>query len=148
MSGLGIQAERDLVHRFWSEGFAVLRAPASGGGTDLPRPDLIAGSVEKQRFFVLEIKTIKRKVLYLQAEQINGLIEFANRLGFEPILGIKFKWQGKGFLFLKVPEELEQVRNSANYKVTFENACRVGMSFGELIGEYHQEKVEDYLKEE
>ncbi|MBD3192380.1 MAG: Holliday junction resolvase [Candidatus Heimdallarchaeota archaeon] len=147
VSGLGIQAERDLVHRFWSEGFAVLRAPASGGGTDLPRPDLIVGSVERQRFFVLEIKTIKRKVLYLQAEQIEGLIEFANRLGFEPVLGVKFKWQGKGFLFLKVPEQLEQVRDSANYKITLAEACRVGQSFGELIGAYRQEKVEDYLKE-
>ncbi len=56
LSSSGVKAERDLVHMFWEAGFAVLRAPASGGGTILPRPDLIAGSVKRKKFFVLEIK--------------------------------------------------------------------------------------------
>lgn len=141
MASSGIKAERDLVHLFWEAGFAVLRAPASGGGTLLPRPDLIAGSVERNRFLVLEIKTIRKKVLYLDFQQIEGLIEFSKRIGFEAYLGIKFKSKRKGFVFLKVPEQLEEVRNSNNYKVTLAHASSNGISFGELIGEFQQKKL-------
>ncbi len=141
MSSSGIRAERDLVHLFWEAGFAVLRAPASGGGTVLPRPDLIAGSVKKGKFFVLEIKTVKRDILYLDGTQIKGLMEFATRLGFQPILAVKFKNRKKGYRFLKVPEQLERVRNSENYKISFTSAMKDGLSFGELIGQYQQEKL-------
>ncbi|MHA1221220.1 MAG: Holliday junction resolvase Hjc, partial [Candidatus Heimdallarchaeota archaeon] len=132
---------RDLVHLFWEAGFAVLRAPASGGGTILPRPDLIAGSASRDKFFVLEIKTIRKDILYIDEEQISGLLEFASRIGFTPILGVKFKHRRKGFLFLDVPDQLDRVRNGKNYKVTLAHASSVGKKFGELIGEYHQVKL-------
>ncbi len=141
MSSSGIRAERDLVHKFWNAGFAVLRAPSSGGGTVLPRPDLIAGSATRQKFFVLEIKTVRKSVLYISEDQINGLVEFATRLGFEAYLGVKFKNKRKGFLFLKAPSQLEQVSRSKNYKVSFAHASVEGLSFGELIGDYQQEKL-------
>ena len=57
---------------FWEAGFAVLRAPASGGGTVLPRPDLIAGSVKRNKFFVLEIKTARKDALYIDEDPISG----------------------------------------------------------------------------
>ena len=141
MSSSGVRAERDLVHQFWDAGFAVLRAPASGGGTILPRPDLIAGSIERNKFFVLEIKTARKDIIYISEEQINGLIEFANRLGFKAILGVKFKNRRKGYHFLTVPDQLDKVRNGTNYKVSFAQATSKGMTFGELIGEYTQKKL-------
>lgn len=141
VSSSGVRAERDLVHMFWEKGFAVLRSPASGGGTVLPRPDLIAGSIKRDKFFVIEIKTVRKDVLYLESSQIEGLIEFGKRIGFETILCVKFKRRRKGYLFLDVPEQLESVRNSDNYKVTFAQATTIGKSFGELIGEFRQEKL-------
>ncbi|HUT82423.1 MAG TPA: Holliday junction resolvase Hjc [Candidatus Bathyarchaeia archaeon] len=141
MSSSGVRAERDLVHLFWDAGFAVLRSPASGGGTILPRPDLIAGSVKNGKFFVLEIKTVKKDILYLDETQIEGLVEFATRIGFQPILAVKFKNRKKGFLFLNIPDQLEKVRNSKNYKVSYATASSDGLSFGELIGQYQQEKL-------
>ena len=141
MSSSGIRAERDLVHKFWDAGFAVLRSPASGGGTTLPRPDLIAGSVTQDKFLVLEIKTVRKDTLYINEEQIKGLTEFGNRIGFEAFIGVKFKNRRKGFFFLKSPDQLEKVKNSNNYKITFAMASSKGLSFGELIGEYHQEKL-------
>jgi len=141
MTQSGVQAERNLVHLFWNAGFAVLRAPASGGGTLLPRPDLIVGSKERQKFFVLEIKTARKDVIYINEDQIKGLLEFASRIGFEAILGVKFKKHRSGFLFLLVPDELEQVKNSSNYKITFALASQKGRTFGELIGDYQQKKL-------
>ena len=137
----GIKAERDLVHLFWEAGFAVLRSPASGVVTVLPRPDLIAGSKLRNKFFVLEIKTIRKDILYITNEQIMGLLEFANRLGFEAILGVKFKHRKKDILFLNVPKDLEKVKESNNYKIAYAQAIQMGLSFGELIGEYYQQKI-------
>jgi len=141
MSTSGVRAERDLVHKFWDAGFAVLRSPASGGGTTLPRPDLIAGSVTRDKYLVLEIKTVRKDTLYINEEQIIGLMEFANRIGFEAFVGVKFKNRRKGFHFLKVPDQLERVKNSNNFKITFAFASSKGLTFGELIGDYHQEKL-------
>lgn len=142
MSSSGVKAERDLVHMFWDAGFAVLRAPASGGGTMLPRPDLIAGSVKKNKFFALEIKTARKDTIYINEDQINDLLEFASRLGYQAILGVKFKNRRKGYRFLKVPDQLERVRNGSNFKTSFALAMSNGMTFGELVGEYKQEKLE------
>lgn len=141
LSSSGVKAERDLVHMFWEAGFAVLRAPASGGGTVLPRPDLIAGSVKRKKFFVLEIKTIRKDTLYINVEQIIGLLEFSKRIGFDPYVGIKFKNRRKGFSFLHVPDQLLCVRNGNNYKITYTHASSIGISFGELIGDFQQEKL-------
>ena len=141
MSSSGIRAERDLVHKFWDAGFAVLRSPASGGGTTLPRPDLIAGSIARDKFLVLEIKTVRKDTVYINEEQINGLLEFGKRIGFVSYIGVKFKNRRKGFFFLKVPDQLERVKNGSNYKITFALASNKGLSFGELIGDYHQEKL-------
>lgn len=141
LSSSGVKAERDLVHMFWEAGFAVLRAPASGGGTVLPRPDLIAGSVKRKKFFVLEIKTIRKDILYISAEQIISLLEFSKRIGFEPYVGVKFKNRRKGFSFLHVPDQLLNVRNGNNYKITYTHTSSNGISFGELIGNFQQEKL-------
>jgi Holliday junction resolvase len=141
MSSSGVKAERDLVHLFWDAGFAVLRAPASGGGTTLPRPDIIAGSVDRNKFLVLEIKTARSKTIYISKDQIEGLLEFAKRLAFEPFIGVKFKNRRTGFLFLSVPNQLEKVKKGDNYKITFTHATSNGISFGELIGDYTQKKL-------
>jgi len=141
LASSGVRAERDLVHRFWDAGFAVLRAPASGGGTLLPRPDLIAGSVKRNKFFVLEIKTVGKNILYINEEQIIGLLEFAKRIGYEAYLGVKFKKKRKDFFFLRVPDQLDKVKNGTNYKISFASASGKGISFGELIGDFHQEKL-------
>ncbi|MEE8322105.1 MAG: Holliday junction resolvase, partial [Candidatus Bathyarchaeia archaeon] len=37
----GIQDERNLARLLWKRGFAVMRAPASGASTKMPRPDLV-----------------------------------------------------------------------------------------------------------
>ena len=40
----GSAEERDLVHKLWERDFAAMRAPASGGATKKPLPDVIAGN--------------------------------------------------------------------------------------------------------
>jgi len=45
----GIREERDLANKLHQYGFGVIRSPASGGATKIPRPDIIAGSKKKER---------------------------------------------------------------------------------------------------
>ena len=73
--------ERVLVNRFWDSGFAVMRAPSSSGTSKMPRPDVLAGSATRGLLLALEIKTSRQDVFYVQKEQIEGLIKFAERLG-------------------------------------------------------------------
>ena len=44
MAKKGSAEERDLVHKLWERDFAAMRAPASGGATKKPLPDVVAGN--------------------------------------------------------------------------------------------------------
>ena len=44
MAKKGSAEERDLVHKLWNKKFAAMRAPASGGATKRPLPDVLAGN--------------------------------------------------------------------------------------------------------
>ena len=44
MAKKGSAEERDLVHKLWERNFAAMRAPASGGATKNPLPDVVAGN--------------------------------------------------------------------------------------------------------
>ena len=82
----GAQDERELVRLLWERGFAVIRAPASGSSTKMPRPDIIAGSSERKIQFAIEVKTTHNKNLYIQHESISQLVNFACLFGCQPIV--------------------------------------------------------------
>ena len=44
MSKKGAIEERHIVHIFEQNGYSAIRIPASGGGTKLDRPDVLAGN--------------------------------------------------------------------------------------------------------
>lgn len=126
--------ERVLVNRFWDYGFAVMRAPSSSGTSKMPRPDVFAGSAEKGMLLAIEIKTSRQEVFYIQEEQIQGLVEFADRLGAEPYVAVKFVGKRMDFIFLSVPESLTQSKGGS-YRITVENLTSKGTDFYALIGE-------------
>lgn len=135
----GVQDERDLVRLLWRKGFAVLRAPASGASTQMPRPDIIAGHSGRGVQFAIEVKTTHDENLYIARESVSQLIDFAERFGCKPILAIKFKGRGKPWLFVE-PQHLA-VTPALNFKVTFINALRSGIDFKTLIKEGKQDKL-------
>lgn len=126
--------ERVLVNRFWDFGFAVMRAPSSSGTSKMPRPDVFAGSAEKGMLLAIEIKTSRQDVFYIQPEQIQGLTEFADRLGAKPYVAVKFVGKRMDFLFLSVPDSLTQSKGGS-YRITVENLKSKGTDFYSLINE-------------
>ena len=124
--------ERVLVNRFWESGFAVMRAPSSSGTSKMPRPDVLAGSTERNLLLALEIKTSRQNVFYIQREQIEGLIEFARRIGGQPYLAVKFIGKRMDFLFLSVPDSLTESKGDS-YRISLNELKDKGIDYTTLI---------------
>ncbi len=86
----GVSYERELANWLWSLGFAVIRAPASGGGVRRRfAPDLVA--MFRGRVIVLEVKyRAKPSSISISCDKVSRLIEFANRAGGEAYVAIKY----------------------------------------------------------
>lgn len=128
----GISDERELVNRLWQNGFAVLRAPASGSATKMMRPDIIAGNAQLSLQLAIEVKTTWNNVLYITRESIDQLVAFAKRFGCQPILAVKFKGFRKVSWIFIPPEELKITR-AGNYKITREDALQVGKDLDSFV---------------
>jgi Holliday junction resolvase len=111
MAKKGSAEERDLVHKLWDRNFAAMRAPASGGATKKPLPDVIAGN--GKIYLAIEVKTTTKDKIYIDHPQIDALVEFSQTFGANPYLGVKFKYTKWFFLS---PDLIEKTKNG-NYKV-------------------------------
>ena len=130
----GSAEERDLVHRLWDNNFAAMRAPASGGATKKPLPDVIAGN--GKIYLAIEVKTTTKDKIYIDHPQIDALVEFSNIFGATPYLGMKFKYTK--WLFLS-PDILEKTKNG-NYKITKDYSLEKGLELDEITGKDRQIK--------
>ena len=111
-----------------------MRAPSSSGTSLMPRPDVLAGSADKGLMLALEIKTSRQNTFYVQKHQIEGLLEFARRIGGQAYLAVKFVGKRMDFLFLEVPNGLTQ-SSGDSYRVNFNDLKENGIDFFTLINE-------------
>lgn len=135
MSKKGSIEERDLVKKLWDAGFAAMRAPASGGATKRPLPDVLAGN--GKLYLAIEVKSSRQDHIYIDKEKIDNLIEFSNIFGATPYVGAKFirkKWR-----FIKLDDL--HVTRSNNYRVNTDLAFSKGLDFEEVIGGSVQTKL-------
>lgn len=84
----GSQRERELVNLFHINGWAVIRAPASGGATDRELPDILAGN--GNLFVAIEAKTSGGDPIYLSHEEVRALLYFARNFGATALIGVRF----------------------------------------------------------
>lgn len=122
----GSNEERDLVHKLWDRNFAAMRAPASGGATKRPLPDVLAGN--GKIYLAIEVKTTVKDKIYVDFPQIDELKEFSRIFGAVPYLGVKFKYTQ--WYFLK-PENIQRTKNN-NYKVEKDYAIEKGLEIDEI----------------
>ena len=122
---IGTNAERELLKRFWNEGWPCIRS-AGSGSMKYPSPDLLVGSIDVGRILAIECKTTKSNSFYLKKKEINELKEFSFKFGAIPFIAVNFdKWY---FLSL---EDLEENENS--FGIRLEIAKRKGILFEEII---------------
>ena len=132
MSKTGSREERELVKMLWDADCAAMRAPASGGATKKPLPDVLAGN--GSIYLAIEVKSSSLERIYINSEKIEGLKEFSELFGAVPYIGVKFlrkKWR---FICL---EDLHQTKNN-NYRVNIDLAFDKGLDFDELLGKDKQ----------
>ena len=123
----GTNAERDLIHKFWEQGWAAMRA-AGSGSSQYPSPDVIAGN--NIRKLAIECKLTTEKQKYFTKEEVRHLIYFASKFGAQPWLAIKFSREPWYFF---TPDDAKET--TASYVVTLEHAKSRGMTFEQLIEE-------------
>lgn len=121
----GSNIERELVHLFWSNGWAACRI-AGSGSMHYPSPDLIASN--KNTLLVIECKACKGNYQYFEKEEIENLLKFSNIFGGEPWLGVRF--DRLDWFFVK-KDNLED--SGKNLVLTKNNAFKKGISFNSLI---------------
>ena len=122
--GKGTKAERELIHLFWSNSWACMRA-AGSGSTQFPSPDILAG-----RKVAIECKITKEDKKYFQKDEIIQLKNFSDYFGAEPWIAIRF--YRTGWFFINI-EDLDET--DKHYSITKDKAEIKGLSFSEFLGE-------------
>jgi holliday junction resolvase Hjr len=121
----GINAERDLIHKFWSVGWASVRVAGSGSMV-YPSADVLVGN--KLRKLAIECKTSSKGSKYLPKEEVRQLKKFADMFGAEPWIAVKFKGCDWYFVSLDNMED-----TGKNFSVDVNNIKNKGLLFEELI---------------
>ncbi|MEA3514398.1 MAG: Holliday junction resolvase Hjc [Nanoarchaeota archaeon] len=121
----GTAAERELLHKFWSVGWACLRA-AGSGSMKYPCVDLLAGN--KVRKLAIECKTSKALIKYMSKDDIYQLQKFSSLFGAEPWIAVKF--DKKEWFFITI-EDLRPCGN--NFAIDMEAVKSRGLLFEEVI---------------
>jgi holliday junction resolvase Hjr len=122
----GSCAERELIHLFWNNGWAAMRA-AGSGSTSFPSPDIIVGNARRK--IALECKITKSEgYQYLKFKEIEELKKFSVTFGAESYVAVKFSKYPWFFLML---EDLNET--DSGYAISFSTAQNKGLLFEELI---------------
>jgi Holliday junction resolvase len=138
----GDRRERELVNRLDEAGFAVMRAPASGAATERELPDVLAGDGE--RFYAIEAKSSSGDPIYLDAEEVEALVYFAQSFGAKARIAARFDREEWAFFH---PADLHTTK-SGNKRVKKEKTLEAGEDIPALAGKSQQAKLgEDGVEE-
>lgn len=121
----GSNAERDLVHKFWSAGWTALRV-AGSGSSKYPSPDVLASNGNRR--VAIECKASAATSKYLTSKEVEELMLFARSFGAEAWIGIRFN--NTPWYFLSI-EDLHHA--GVTYSVSKGMAQKKGLLFEELI---------------
>lgn len=142
----GSQRENELVTAFYedTDDFAVMRAPASGAGTERELPDVLAGNGDD--FYAIEAKSSGKEVIYIDGEEVDDLLYFAHCFGAKARIGVRFDIEhgdpaygdddNPGWYFFH-PSDLHQT-DGGNYRIKKEKAIAEGKDFLEFTGQERQ----------
>lgn len=123
----GSNAERELIHLFWANGWTACRV-AGSGSMHYPAPDIIAGI--QNRKLAIECKSGKNSAIYLEKQEVAELISYANSFGAEPLIAVRFfrtDW------FFLEPKELEETNK--NFVARKDTAEKINRTFMQVLSE-------------
>jgi len=130
----GANAERELIHLFWSTGTWSGVRVAGSGSMSYPSPDVIVSNGERR--LAIECKSLSGTNKFFATREISELQEFCSKFGAEPWIAMRFdndKWY---FLNLE-----DMKKNNKGYSISYSIAKQKGLLFEELIGVYRQARL-------
>ena len=122
----GINAERDLIHKFWSTNSWSAVRIAGSGSMKYPSADILASN--KLRKLAIECKVTKGYKKYFEKKEIAALKKFADMFGAEPWIAVKFKSYDWHFVSLEDLEETDK-----NFVIGVDAAKSRGLLFEEIV---------------
>lgn len=122
----GSKAERELVKLFTVSGWRAARVAGSGVNDDSPC-DIIAAKAGKKGC-TIEAKSSKKSTIYITKQQIEDFVLFSTLLGLDPVIALRFNYEG--WLFLE-PKNLRDT--GKNWAVTLKEAKEKGHKFGQFF---------------
>lgn len=124
----GSKMERDLLEMLTQNGWRAARVAGSGVNDNSPC-DLFAAKMGK-RGFVIEVKSSKKKNIYITKEQINDFVLFSQMIGLAPAIALRFNYEGWYFL------HPSQLKDTGKYwAASLETAKTEGKRFGQFFEE-------------
>ena len=122
----GTNAERQLIHMFWKEGWSAMRA-AGSGSSRYPCPDILAGNGHRK--VAIEVKTCIGENQYFAEEEIAQLQLFSRHFGAEAWVAVRFS---EGWFFQPVDDHK---RTDKAFVANKKNLKMVGLVFEEFISD-------------
>jgi Holliday junction resolvase len=122
----GINAERDLLHKFWSANTWSAVRVAGSGSMKYPSADILASN--KLRRLAIECKTCVKEHKYLPKGDIEQLKKFADIFGAEPWIAVRFK--GHDWYFISLGDMAETKKS---FIIDAGTAKSKGLLFEEMI---------------
>lgn len=128
----GDRRERELVNFLDGDGWAVMRAPASGSATERELPDVLFGDGDD--VYAAEVKASGGDPIYLDQDEVADLLYFATSFGAKGRIAVKFDvergdpaWgeDHPGFYFLD-PDDCHRTPTD-NYRVKKAEAAENGV---------------------
>jgi len=121
----GINAERDLIHKFWGTGKWSAVRIAGSGSMKYPSADILA--TNKLRTLAIECKTCVEESKYIPKEDTEQLKTFAGIFGAEPWIAVKFK--GYEWFFVSLEDLVEKDKS---FIIDIDTAKSRGLLFEEI----------------
>lgn len=125
----GVNAERELIHLFWSTNKWAACRVAGSGSMHYPSADILASN--GSRTLAIECKSSKDKYQYLDKQEIIDLNKFAEFFKAEALIAVRFARES--WIFLK-PIDLEETEK--NHVISLEKAKIRGFNFEKLVFNY------------
>ncbi len=120
----GSDAERDLVGKFWQEGWSAHRI-AGSGSSSYPSPDIIAGTPSRK--LAIEVKKTKDLIKYFSEEEIKALRDFSSVFGAEPWVAVQFASEPWAFFTV---DDLQ--KTGKQWRIKKEDSPLKGLLFEEI----------------
>jgi len=122
----GSKAERELIKIFTENGWRAVRVAGSGVKDESPC-DIIVGKIARKGH-TIEAKSSKKSSIYISKEQINDFVTFSHTIGLEPVIALRFNYEG--WLFIS-PTQLKD--SGKSWAISLKDAKQYGKRFSQFF---------------